>query len=168
MNDASLSETTPGPRELSVRVVRAEDTYPLRERVLRPGKPLSACAFEGDELATTLHFGAYLAEALVGIASIYDEHETPESARAGTRAFRLRGMATSPEVRGHGVGKALVDACKLHIERTGGGSFWCNARTTAAGFYVRLGFTIDGAPFELPGIGPHVRMRVALTETSRG
>lgn len=156
--------TRAGPRAPTVRVVRAEDTHALRHRVLRPGKPLASCAFEGDELSTTLHFGAYLADELVGIASIYDEHETPESARTGARAFRLRGMATSPEVRGLGAGKALVDACKLHIARTGGGSFWCNARTSAAGFYERLGFAIDGAPFELPGIGPHVRMRLALAK----
>ena len=164
MSPSKGPETTPESRTPEVRVVRAEDTYTLRQRVLRPGKPLSSCAFEGDELSTTLHFGAFLADELVGIASIYDEHETPESARSGARAFRLRGMATSPEVRGLGAGKALVDACKLHIERTGGGSFWCNARTSAAGFYERLGFTIDGEPFELSGIGPHVRMRVALSK----
>jgi hypothetical protein len=39
---------------------------------------------------------------------------------------------------------------------------WCNARTPARGFYERAGFAVEGEEFELPEIGPHVLMTLAL------
>ena len=35
---------------------------------------------------------------------------------------------------------------------------WCNARTTACGFYEKLGFEKSGPEFEIPGIGKHFIM----------
>jgi len=35
---------------------------------------------------------------------------------------------------------------------------WCDARTTAAGFYERAGFTVVAGPYDKPGIGPHLGM----------
>lgn len=43
------------------------------------------------------------------------------------------------------------------LER-GGTQLWCNARSTAAGFYRALGFEAKGEEFELPGIGAHSLM----------
>ena len=40
----------------------------------------------------------------------------------------------------------------------GGDLVWCYARTTASGFYERMGFTVVTEPFDKPGIGPHVGM----------
>ena len=40
----------------------------------------------------------------------------------------------------------------------GGDLVWCDARTTAAGFYAHFGFTVVTEPFDKPGIGPHVGM----------
>ena len=37
-------------------------------------------------------------------------------------------------------------------------SAWCNARTSAAGYYEKIGFVIASDEFELPDIGPHVLM----------
>jgi ribosomal protein S18 acetylase RimI-like enzyme len=69
-------------------------------------------------------------------------------------------MAVEPAVQGQGIGRELVEALKARFtERRE--SLWCNARTTAAGFYVGLGFEVVGVPFDVPGIGPHVVMRWA-------
>jgi len=110
---------------------------------------------EGDDAPTTVHFGVKIANEIVGIATLLAEPSPTAPDRPG---YRLRGMATAPEVRGGGHGKALVRACLEHAARSGGEIFWCNARTTAAGFYERLGLRAFGPPFDLPGIGPHLRM----------
>ena len=129
--------------------------------MLRPGRPQSECSFEGDEAESTIHFGVEIAGSLVGIASLY--REAPPSASPGPAgpagaAWRLRGMATAPKVRGSGHGRTLVSACLGHVATHGGGLFWCNARTSAAGFYESLGLRIEGPEFDLPTLGPHVRM----------
>jgi len=50
----------------------------------------------------------------------------------------------------------------LNAVRTADGDLlWCNARTSASGFYTRLGFAVVGEAFELPGIGPHHLMHRA-------
>ncbi|TPW08355.1 MAG: acetyltransferase, partial [bacterium] len=86
---------------------------------------------------------------------------------APTTDWRLRGMATLPEARGTGLGGALLEACLDHIARNGGTRLWCNARTTAAGFYVRYSFNIHGEAFDLPGIGPHYRMSRLISPARR-
>ena len=78
----------------------------------------------------------------------------------GKPAWQLRGMATSERFRGGGIGQTLVDyalrearVCRPEIR-----TFWCNARQAAIGFYKRIGWTIESEPFEVPGIGTHVKM----------
>lgn len=144
-----------GPVAPVLVLVASRETHALRGSVLRPGRPLAECAFEGDDAPDTVHFAVKISGEIVGIASLYGE---PFPGASGRPAFRLRGMATSPAVRGSGHGKALVRACLAHVARAGGGIFWCNARTTAAAFYESLGLVVSGPPFDLPGIGPHVRM----------
>ena len=35
---------------------------------------------------------------------------------------------------------------------------WCNARTSALGFYQRFGFVAVGSQFQVEHAGPHYRM----------
>jgi predicted GNAT family N-acyltransferase len=64
-------------------------------------------------------------------------------------------MAVDKSLQGSGYGAALLRSCLEYATRQGGTQVWCNARTTASGFYRSLGFSQRGDPFELPGIGPH-------------
>jgi predicted GNAT family N-acyltransferase len=109
--------------------------------------------YPGDDDASTVHVGAYIGERLVGIASLYRE------GRPGQDGWRLRGMASAPDARGTGIGRALLDACVAHVAAAGGGELWCNARTPALPFYAKAGFEVISEPFDIPGIGPHVVMR---------
>lgn len=136
----------------TIRPIPAAQTRPLRQRVLRPHQPPEAMVYPGDDAADTLHLGAFVDGALVGIASLYRE---PPPGEVDPGAWRLRGMAVTPEAQGGGHGRALLEACLVHARRQGGTRVWCNARTTASGFYTRLGFLVQGDVFELPGIGPH-------------
>ena len=145
-----------GPGGRSIRPVTAEDIRPLRHRVLRPGQAYLETRYPGDDAG--VHFGAFDGERLVGIASLYQED------RAGGPAggWRLRGMATDPDVRGAGYGAALLAGCVEHVIGAGGSEVWCNARMTAVGFYRRAGFEVASEEFDVPGIGPHVVMTLPV------
>jgi len=133
--------------------VTADEVRPLRHCVLRPEQPFGSTAYPGDDLADSVHLGAFDADRLVGIASVYRE------ARPGRPGgWRLRGMAIAPEARGRGYGMALVSASLEHVAASGPGELWCNARLSAIGFYRRAGFEVAGEEFNVPGIGPHVVM----------
>jgi GNAT superfamily N-acetyltransferase len=150
---------TSPPGVAEVRVITAGETLPLRQTVLRPGRSLAAAQFSGDDAPATRHFGAFRDGRLVGTASLFLA-ELPE--QTGLAAWQLRGMATAPEARGMGFGRALVFACVAFARENGARLLWCNARTPAVGFYRKLGFETLGGEFEIPGVGPHFRMRLRL------
>jgi len=142
-----------------IRQIGAAETLPLRLSVLRPGRPVESAHFPGDEAPDTRHFGAFRGSHLQGIASAFGV-ECP--GRPGVPAFQIRGMATTPDARGTGLGRALVEACVAYAREKHAALIWCNARKTAAGFYQRLGFAILGEEFEIQDVGPHFRMHLAL------
>ncbi len=141
-----------------IRRIAGADTRPLRLRVLRPNQRLEDTVYPGDDDPSAVHFGAFTGEDLVGTASLYPEARPGTAGR--TPAWRLRGMATAPEARGQGHGRALLEACIGHVSGSGGGELWCNARTPAAAFYRAAGFEVVGGEFEIDGIGPHFVMRM--------
>jgi predicted GNAT family N-acyltransferase len=141
-----------------IRRISALETIPLRHEVLRPGRPVASASYDGDDAPTTFHFGAFRDGKLLCIASLF----RAELSGDPSVAFQLRGMATAPDARGSGLGRAIVSACVGFAREQGMRLLWCNARTTAIGFYLRLGFEQVGSEFEIPDVGPHVRMRSRL------
>jgi GNAT superfamily N-acetyltransferase len=141
---------------LDVRQISAEETYPMRLEILRPGHPIEDAMFPGDLEESTAHFGAYSDDQLVGIVSIYRAPFPvyPEIANA----WQLRGMATLPSVRGQGFGRALMIACLTRARMEGASLLWCNARTPALGFYRKYGLQEVGEEFQIEDAGPHYRM----------
>jgi len=154
-----------GPIE--IRGIPAAAARPLRSSVLRPGLPLEANIYPGDEDPASFHAGAYLGEKLVGVASVFQESAPAEQlARLGidqpilTRsgAWRLRGMAVDAGERGSGYGRQLVVFCLDHIRAQGGQLLWCNARASVSPFYQKLGFQAAGREFDIPESGLHYVM----------
>jgi predicted GNAT family N-acyltransferase len=135
-----------------IKVISAEATRPLRQSVLRPHQTLNELHYAGDDAPNTLHLGAFKDDALVGIISVYQE-ATP-SPNEGD-AWRLRGVATAPEVRGQGYGGQLMQMAIAYVARQGGTLLWCFARTTALPYYERYGFAPQGDIFDTPGTGQH-------------
>ncbi len=93
---------------------------------------------------------------LIGVVSVVPEPFPWEP--AGGHDWRLRGMATAPEVRGWGVGADLVARVLDHARVAQGRILWCTARLGAVGFYQRQGFTTRGETWEEPVIGTHIHM----------
>lgn len=144
------------PPDVTVEQVRPEITYALRGQVLRPGKGWDELQLPGDREHSTGHFAAYVNHQAVGVATVIEEPEAE-----GPGLWRLRGMAVAPPHRGRRVGRALLERVRDFVARSGGGLLWCNARVSAEGFYLALGFVTVSEPWEDPEIGPHVRMRDA-------
>ncbi|MDX1931285.1 MAG: GNAT family N-acetyltransferase [Capsulimonadales bacterium] len=142
--------------EWTVRQIGAQELpllYGLRARVLRPGRSMDSAVFSGDDDPATLHIGAFLpAGDCIGVVTLMENKGT-----------QLRGMAVLPEWQRKGVGATLVQEAQRMAAERGITSLWCNARVAAAGFYERMGWTIESEEFEVPGVGPHYVMRYRMT-----
>lgn len=138
--------------DVEIRPITPEETRPIRQQVLRPHQRIEELNYPGDSDLQSLHVGAFVDGKMVGIASVYQQ---PPEGSDDPKAWRLRGMATVPEVRGDGYGGKLLMACIRYVAVQGGGWLWCNGRTNVAGFYQRYGFQIEGDVVEIPGTGPH-------------
>ncbi len=145
---------------ITIRRISAEQTLAIRLAILRTGMPMEAARFPDDELEAAQHFGAFLGDQHAGVVSIYPASAPDAPGLAGT--WQLRGMATVPEVRGQGGGRALLLACVEAAREKGGSLLWCNARKIAVEFYRRHGFTVTSEEFDIPTAGPHFRMSIPL------
>ena len=148
-----------GAKPPRVEAVDAAAGRPLRGTVLRPGRPLSELFFDADEDPRSGHYAVRAEGRIVGVATVMPDGH-PRDPRPGD--WRIRGMAVEEAYRGAGIGGALLAACEAHARRGGGSRLWCNARTGARNLYLRGGLHIEGEEFEIPGIGPHFLMSMAL------
>jgi ribosomal protein S18 acetylase RimI-like enzyme len=138
-----------------VKKITALETYPVRHQVLRKGKPIETCTFDGDNDATTMHFGLYENEKIIGIVSIYlaNNHIFTDEMQ-----FQIRGMAVLENFQGKGFGKQLILASENFCEEKKATLIWFNARDKAIPFYEKLGYESIGEAFEIPNIGIHFVM----------
>ena len=142
---------------ITVDRVDPELTYPLRQQVLRPHQALSSVLTAGDADPAGAAFAARTPGGTVVGTAIIRPEGCPWLPEA-PGAWRLRGMATAPDLRGQGIGSLVLRAAIAHIALTGGKLVWCNARTPALRFYEREGFRTHGEQWIDPQIGPHVAM----------
>lgn len=156
------------------RATHAE-VIPLRMAVLRPGQPYDASRYLGE--AAGFNVAAREDGRLIGCATFFPqafpgpgEEDGPPDAlvpaeAVGLVGWRLRGMATLPELRSTGVGSAVLTAGLAGVRAAGGELVWCNGRTQAMTFYGRHGFVVVGSEFMSGGAEkvPHYRAWVRLT-----
>ena len=140
---------------MQIRSITTAQARTVRHPVLRPGLPPDSAILERDDDAGTLHFGAFEGVRLVGVATFF---EGPCPLEPQAQAWRLRGMATLADMRGHGAGRALIaEGVRVAIS-AGASLLWCNARVSAQGFYEKVGFVAVSDLFHLPVGGPHYVM----------
>jgi ribosomal protein S18 acetylase RimI-like enzyme len=147
-----------------VQIVAADaaEVRPMRSALLRPKQRPEELVYEGDALPGTLHAVARDdSGAVMGIVTVSPE---PHPTRPSAGDWRIRGMATDPSVRGAGVGAALLAFAMAHARGAGGRRVWCNARTTAVGFYRRFGMRTEGEEFLYGDNLPHYVMSGPLSD----
>lgn len=144
---------------IEIRKISASETIVVRHPVLRKGKPIESCHFDGDDWDTTSHFGLYENNTLEGVISIF-ENNNPLFKEA--RQWQIRGMAVLENNQGKGFGRQLV----THMEQAANSQnidlIWFNARETAVGFYQKMSYEIIGHSFDIPAVGMHYVMRKRL------
>jgi GNAT superfamily N-acetyltransferase len=138
--------------QFELRPVSLAETRALRREVLRPHQTVEALA--GHEPAGAVAFGAFQGSELVAVGLIGPDGEPGD--------WRVRGMASAPEIRGRGAGSAILDALVQHAIAHGATRVWCNARTRALTLYQRAGFVVASEEFEPPDIGPHYRVELSV------
>jgi len=139
----------------TIKQISSQETFAVRQPVLRPGKAIETCIFEGDDLLATVHFGIYDNKALAGVISVFKANHnffTEES------QHQIRGMAVLHNFQKMGLGEKLVRHAEEYIIKQHGTRIWFNAREIAVGFYERMGYTIIGEPFDIGDIGRHYVM----------
>ncbi|MDQ1141913.1 GNAT family N-acetyltransferase [Pedobacter agri] len=141
-----------------VKFILPEEVLPLRSLVLRNGKPLQECVFDGDTAYDTFHLGYVEDGQIRSIASLMRNDFFPDDGEG----YQLRGMATHPDFGGRGYGAALINFAVEYLKEYNTDYLWCNARSTAATFYKKLGFINESLEFDIPGIGFHYEMRLKL------
>ncbi|MEO9140034.1 MAG: GNAT family N-acetyltransferase [Jatrophihabitans sp.] len=149
-----------------VVVTDAAATQALRRSVLRAEQPAGDGPAPGDA-PDAIHVAAFDGAEVIGAAALLPRPFPLRPQLANV--LQLRGMAVSPARRGEGIG-ALVLAGVLGIARSRGDDLlWCNARSTALGFYTRLGLIIEGEEFASPETGlPHRLMWRSVQDSEPG
>ncbi|MDH4403131.1 MAG: GNAT family N-acetyltransferase [Flavobacterium sp.] len=137
---------------IEIKKITAFETIIVRHPVLRPGRPIESCHFDGDDMPTTSHFGLFLENQLAGVISAFKAQNKLFSEE---NQYQIRGMAVLSEFQKKGFGEQLLQYCENEIRLKSGNLIWFNARETALGFYEKSGYEILGDQFEIPNVGPH-------------
>ncbi|TBN15497.1 GNAT family N-acetyltransferase [Hyunsoonleella pacifica] len=148
-------------QDYRVKEILAEETHLVRHPVLRTGKPVNTCIFNGDDLPSTIHLGLFNNNNLVGVVSFMQvKHE----AFIETPQYQLRGMAILKTYQGKGLGNILLEYGETLLKQKNIDLIWCNARKIAVNFYKRRGYKIKGTSLNISDIGEHFMMYKVLVE----
>jgi predicted GNAT family N-acyltransferase len=144
---------------LKVGTIPSNLTYELRHKVLWQHKTFDQCSLDIDELETTFHVGVEYEGKIVAVGTFLKQRNQnfPQA-----NQYRLRAMASSPDVRGKGFGKLVIDFAKNKLKEMSIDLLWCDARLIAVDFYKKQGFKIKGEQYDIPIIGPHYLMYLEL------
>jgi ribosomal protein S18 acetylase RimI-like enzyme len=137
---------------IEIKEISAFETIIVRHPVLRFGKPIESCRFEGDDLRTTSHFGLFYENQISAVISVFEAKNIlfPEE-----KQFQIRGMAVLEHHQKKGFGESLLKYCENQIRNKMGKIIWFNAREIAIGFYEKSVYQKIGDGFEIADIGIH-------------
>jgi GNAT superfamily N-acetyltransferase len=125
---------------IHIEQITPEITWLLRRDVLYPASRIYE--MEMDEDLQGYHFGAFTDAKLIGVVSLFQKGES----------WQFRKFAIDADFQGKGIGKQLLDYITDFAKSEGAESLWCNARTTAIGFYSKFGFLQTGEGYGANGI----------------
>lgn len=143
-----------------LKEITAFETHSVRHPVLRAGKPVESCCFEGDDLQSTIHIGLYVNAALIGVVSLF---KTKNTEFKSNNQFKIGGMAVLKHHQKRGYGNQLILEAEVVANKYNCEILWFNAREKSVGFYEKMNYKIIGEPFDVIDSGTHFVMYKKLT-----
>ncbi len=148
---------------MQIKIINSKEVLPLRHRILRPNRDISSATYIEDDDKTTTHVAVVEDNKICGVLTLLATKIVPKNLEflsINTYDFiQLRGMAVDEKLQGRGVGKFLIDnTLSRLLTEAQYKTLWCNARTYALPFYLKLGFKVVGDEFIVPDVGPHFIM----------
>lgn len=137
-----------------IKFISSQDCIDLRHRILRPGQPIENCIYPGDNSPNSFHIGIVNSNDLIISNGTFMQEAHKEFPNAKL-AYRLRGMATASEFQKQGLGRNILEAAEAELLKRNCDLLWFNARTSAEGFYKKLGYKCVESIFDIPLAGPH-------------
>ncbi|MCB1092630.1 MAG: GNAT family N-acetyltransferase [Verrucomicrobiae bacterium] len=141
-------------REVAHGSPNYRETVRLRDRLLRAPLGLSFSASELDDEADDRHLAGFDTTTGKLVACLV---LTPVE----DGIVKMRQVAVEPRLQGLGWGRLLVEFSERFAVENRIREIVLHARETVVGFYLKLGYAIEGAPFVEVTI-PHRRMRKRL------
>ena len=115
---------------IEIKQIQPSETWQLRHRVMWAEKPLDDIKLLNDD--DGLHFGFLNDDILLSVVSLFIENNSAQ----------FRKFATEISEQGKGYGAKLLDHLIQECINQNITTFWCNARTSASGFYEKFGLVI--------------------------
>ena len=141
--------------KVEITSIEVSKCYPLRHEMLRRGKPLETCYFDGDNSEGTFHLGAIVDKEIIGIISIYEKDLIQFK---NSKGAQFRGIAVALKHQRKGVASKLINCAEKETKKRMNPKYiWLNGRISANNLYLGRGFDIIGDPFEINTIGIHQR-----------
>ena len=135
-----------------LKKVSANDLLSIRSKILRNNASFNYCKYEGDDLDSSFHIGAYLNNKIVGGVTLIKNKSTYKKL---TNCYQLRGMCVLENFQKKGIGRKIIIEAEKHCKILKIENIWMNARVKAANFYLNLNYIDLGFRYEIKGIGLH-------------
>jgi len=129
-----------------------DSSVQLRYRILRVSLGLTFTPEELKKDEHDIHFGLFNAGEIVACLILSPQNYG---------RIKMRQVAVEDKLQGKGLGKQLSIAAEDYARLKGFKTVFCHARSVAAPFYQKLGYSIVGGEFTEVGI-PHFEMEKQL------
>ncbi|MBS1668205.1 MAG: GNAT family N-acetyltransferase [Bacteroidetes bacterium] len=125
---------------MTIKKINASDTWPIRQLVMWPDKPIEFVKITGEEKAN--HYGLYVEDQLVSVISCFESDGE----------IQFRKFATLIEKQNRGLGTYLLSYIINEAKSRNIKKIWCNARKGKTGYYEKFGMTNTCHEFSKEGI----------------
>jgi predicted GNAT family N-acyltransferase len=125
---------------LEIKQIQSSETWEIRHRVMWVGKSFEDVKLPNDDAG--LHFGLLRDGVLLSVVSLFIENDIAQ----------FRKFATETEEQGKGYGAKLLEYLIQECIEKKVKILWCNARTSASGFYEKFGLKVVSDAWVKDGI----------------
>lgn len=115
---------------LEIKQIHPSETWEIRHRVMWVGKSFEDIKLPNDDAG--LHFGLFGDDILLSVVSLFIENNIAQ----------FRKFATETQEQGKGYGAKLLEHLIKECKERNVKTLWCNARTSASGFYEKFGLVM--------------------------